>query len=354
MATIDYGVGAPVYVITEDVPELVARWAEQRRLAVPEPGFLRQLLGELAGEVQQALRGGGVEANVHVHGYTEMRAALESRVRGYRARGFMVVAFDRVYYPSGVGISYSPTRAVLWRGNGWHESSYQVAKAGTLPLARQASEVAASWFAADDANLKVLVADDGVFEGSSARRFFAELLGLGVGGAALGSVIGGVSLERFLQRGDVSDVALVVDAVHVYPSGGPEVVDWVCQRDFFAGLPRSGRAVISEPGDTVAIQRNGQPLSAPYWYGSGSLSWASVPQESGERFTRACAAMTAGMFARVADLSHRGPIRCGELAQLPAGICFDPSTLEPGDPEQPFSSAVEEFLQRTFGASCTL
>lgn len=354
MDTIDYGVGAPVYVITEDVPELVARWAEQRRLAAPEPGLMQQLLGELAGEVQQALRGGGVEANVHVHGYTEMRPALESRVRGYLARGFMVVAFDRVYYPPDVGTSYSPTRAVLWRNEGWCGRSYQVAKAGTLPLARQASDVAASWFAADDANLEVLVADDGVFEGASARRFFAELLGLGVGGAALGSVIGGVSLERFLQRGDVNDVALVVDAVHVYPSGGPEVVDWVCQRDFFAGLPRSGRAVISDPGDSVALRCNGQPLSAPYWYGSGSLSWASVPQESGERFTRACAAMTVGIFARIAELSHRGPIRCGEIAQLPAGICFDPNTLEPGDPRQPFVSAIDEFLQRTFGSSCGL
>lgn len=354
MATIDYGVGAPVYIVTEDVPQLVAHWARQRQLVVPEPAFLRLILGELAGEIQAALHSGGIEANVQVLGYGDMRTALAKRLRWYRGHGFQVVLFDGVYFPADSGLRYSPTRAVLWNGDGWQARSYQVAKAGTPSLARQAEAVAESWRSARNGSAGVLVADDGVFEGSSARRFFRELLRCGVPGQVLGSVLGGISLERFIEHDGADGVRLAIDAVHAYPRTGPEVIDWVCQRDLFAGVPQSGRAIISGPGDAVALQEHGQPLSAPYWFGSGSLSWASIPDSAAEVFTRACARLTNRVYVRSAELSGRGSIRCGELAQLPAGICFDPNTLEHWEADWPFSTALDAFLQRTFGSSCKL
>ncbi len=354
MATIDYGVGAPVYIVTEDVPQLIAHWAGQRLLVAPEPEFLRLILEELAGEIQAALYSSGIQANVQVLGYRGMRTALANRLRWYRDHGFVTVLFDRVYFPTDTGLRYSPTRAVLWQGGGWQGQSYQVAKAGTPPLALQAEAVARFWRSACNESMRVLVADDGVFEGASARRFFRELLRCGVPGDVLGSVLGGISLERFIEQSEEDGARLAIDAVHAYPSTGPEVIDWVCQRDFFAGVPQSGRAVISAPGDAVALQENGQPLSAPYWFGSGSLSWASIPDSAAEVFTRACARLTNRVYVRSAELSGRGSIRCGELAQLPAGICFDPNTLEHWEADWPFSTALDAFLQRTFGSSCRL
>jgi hypothetical protein len=277
------------------------------------------------------------------------------RLAQYRSNGYFVVSFDEVYFPTDLDAMYYPTRGVYWDGSGWSGKSTQVAKAGTVPLAQQIANIFERWQNVSVEKPRVVVVDDGVFEGASTMYFFKKLNEyVGVHSDTLGSVLSGLFLESFMELDYEGKIELRVEAVHHYPRRKVEVIDWICERDFFAGIPQSGRAVIKSPQDSVALQYNSQPLSVPYWQGCGNLNWASVPDDGGEELTRTCASLTARLFNHVAVQSHRNPFRLGELPRLPAGIGFDPSSSEPFDPSQPLYDALQVFLHRVFGSSCQL
>jgi len=110
-----------------------------------------------------------------------------------------------------------------------------------------------------------------------------QVLGQEIENKRLKKVIGQIKegVEKVRSEG------VPVDCVIEYD----EVLDEVCQRDFWGGVPLSGRTVISDKGET---------WSAPYFRPFGfPEKWASIPPENVEAFSAFCFLKTVELWREV-------------------------------------------------------
>jgi len=76
----------------------------------------------------------------------------------------------------------------------------------------------------------------------------------------------------------------------------PEVVDEVCERDFLAGVPLSGRIILD--GD-------GKLYSAPYFYPFGNpVEWASIPEKTAEDFSQFCVEQSTLLWGKIEKINN--------------------------------------------------
>jgi hypothetical protein len=103
-------------------------------------------------------------------------------------------------------------------------------------------------------------------------------------------VIAGIGIGGGLKR--LGDEGIDVECVRVYE----DVLDEVCERDFLAGVPMSGRTVVTD---------NGQHWSAPYFEPFGDPSkWASIPRNAAKRFSQFCLDQSIELWGELEEVSN--------------------------------------------------
>jgi len=91
-----------------------------------------------------------------------------------------------------------------------------------------------------------------------------------------------------------------------------EVIDEICERDFYPGVPLSGR--------TVKGQLN---VGAPYLLPFGKPThWASIPKEWEKEFSRFCLQQTIKLWEEIEEISGKVVRNC-DLDRLPVGFNWD-------------------------------
>lgn len=138
---------------------------------------------------------------------------------------------------------------------------------------------------------EVALVDDVIFTGHQMRRV---ILKLGEFGIRVHKVMAGIGVERGLRF--VADSGSPeIQCVRTYA----EVVDQICERDFYPGVPYSGRTRKDLPnGD--------QNMGVPYFYPFGEPdAWASIPQEWCRRFSRIQLRRTIELWQEIELLSER-------------------------------------------------
>lgn len=152
---------------------------------------------------------------------------------------------------------------------------------------------------------KAVLVDDVLYSGSLLTDIVQTL---SVAGIEIERVIVGIGIQNGIDY--VKKTVAEVDCVHVYES----VLDEVCERDFYPGVPYSGRLVSGEDG-------YGMPYVLPF---GRPEKWASIPEDRVVEFSSFCLKQTIALFQEIESCSGK-VVKCSDLPRKIYGIPCDDS-----------------------------
>ncbi len=271
------------YVVSEDVRILLSRWAPLSGFALPCEEFFRSLREEMKKELETMF------PEVH---FVEERLLHEGLSRLARSRSVRLVSLDRTYldgHPYAIETTRLMNRSLENSGQGSRTGQSLEEQIQVLALRLEGVR-------------EVQLADDVLYSGEG---LLAIVEAFGRHGIRVSRVIGGVVMTE--ARRKLSDRGLEVSAVVEYD----EVVDEICERDFYAGVPFSGR-LLGERGKPYEPE-----TSAPYFLPFGlPTEWASIPAARQVQWSVFCLSQSAKLWRRIGETTRR-LVHCSDLPRLP-------------------------------------
>lgn len=292
------------YILSEDLDILMKEWGEVRGFRIPESSFFHHMHEALADQVQGVL---GSDVEVLSVSARDIDSGI-ARLLQVHHNGLPFISLDRHCYGDNEGVLFYDVNRVV---DVEFEDIGIANRPGTQSQVEQLSSIADQL---PPGCRKVGVIDDGCFTAGTLNTFVEEagIVGLEVETILLGLVIHGEKLPW-----DDCDIHYLQ-----FYHPGHDVVDWVWDRDFYPGVPLSGRTV----GQLV----DGKPVpfepsqGACYLCGFGDIgAWASIPFEGQISLTEFCLEQDIRMFEEIEDLSSR-VVKMTDLDRWPFGIKFSP------------------------------
>lgn len=261
------------YVVSGDIKPLLAGWAAKSGFTLPSDAFFDDLRTEFSGYM------GNIFPRFEFVGEEELTEGTRSLV----SDRLPVVSLDRVYYTSPY------TLDMARRVNPDGRDAGLGRRAGSPPLLRQIRSLQEQGLG------DVALFDDVVFSGA-----FIERLGrcLKRAGTMVGTVYCGISIGE--GKGRLQGLGYDVKSVKDFS----DVIDEVCERDFYPGVPLSGRLI--DP-DT----NTGAPYILPF---GNPEEWASIPPQHSARFSQFCIDQTVTLFKEI-ERSSRIPVTCADIGR---------------------------------------
>jgi len=270
------------YVVSADIYFLMKKWAIQYSFVLPKVEFFRQLREEFSNYMVR------IFSNFELVSEDEISIGLTSLVG---ESGLPVISMDRVYFES--KLNFEITRLVDNDGNdyGWGN------RPGTPPLKQQIQKLQMSGIC------EAVIVDDVVFSGILLERTINLLSGIGI---HVPLICVGIGIAEGVNR--INGTKREILCVRTYK----EVIDEVCERDFYPGVPLSGRLLIG--GDNIGI-----PYLLPF---GKPEKWASIPSEYVVNFSKFCLRQTIRLFDEIERCSRRA-ILCRDLGRKVIGLPMD-------------------------------
>lgn len=262
------------YVVSGDIGGLLADWALATGFSPPSAAYLENQRTEFS------LFMNGIFPTFEFVPEKELREGIALLVAGC---GLPAVSLDRAYFPTAWPLDL--TRAVDADGR----DRGLVRRPASPPLLRQFRDLAAAGLG------EVVLVDDVLFSGSLLVRVIRDLgrLGLRVRVVCIGVGVG-CGLGRLRSDG------IEVRCLREYSA----VIDEICERDFYPGVPFSGRLLFGS-ADV------GRPYLRPF---GDPGRWASVPDPWVRPFSEFCLRQTVDLFGEIGRISGR-PVRCVDLGR---------------------------------------
>lgn len=150
---------------------------------------------------------------------------------------------------------------------------------------------------------EIALCDDVIFSGAY-MEYVAGLVKKA--GQNFRKIFAGVGVKSGCDR--LRELGFHVECIREYP----EVIDVVCERDFYPGVPFSGRTLAGN--DNVGV-----PYILPF---GKPWDWASIPEEWVNPFSRFCIEQTITLFEAIEDDNGKG-ITCRDLGRKVVGLPTD-------------------------------
>lgn len=269
------------YVVSADIKILLEKWAEKSQFVIPNEAFFAELRSEFSRFMKDIFpRFELVEEGELVSGINRI----------IEATGLTSISLDRVYVGN---TKYFLDMARKVNSNG--EDQGVGHRAGSPTLRNQ-------FIALRNANAReIILVDDVVFTGDLIERVTRCLRKIGIEAPLVCAGIAiGEGVDKIVKSG--SDIF----SVRAYD----EVIDEICERDFYPGVPFSGRLVSYE----------GVGVGVPYILPFGNPEkWASIPENRVKIFSRFCIEQTAILFHEIGVVSGRD-VMCRDLPRGVIGI----------------------------------
>ncbi len=268
------------YVVSQDIHILLAQWAQERGFQIPNQKFFDQLRQTYAKMMIQLL------PNFIYLTADELQKNLHQMVE---KAGVKPVSLDRVYFPSQLNLSLTRTVDQHFQDLGISQ------RAGEAPLEKQLQKVVASGIK------EIALIDDVIFTGGLISKVRNRLQEIGIRVPLVYTAVGvGQGVNRLEVEG------LEVHCVRYYS----EVIDQVCERDFFLGVPSCGRTLV----DTDSLIW-GVPYIKPF----GDPNWASIPEKDQVEYSLFCIAQSVKLWEAIEQASNR-PVLCRDLSRPMVGF----------------------------------
>ena len=257
---------ATPYVVSADLSGLMKRWGKTKGLDLPDDNFFLESAEKLKDELSVIF--GGVTV-IPEH---QLKSGLEKMAR---TALHPVLSLDRAYLDGSDGLvagHLDVTRAV--------DPEFNDLGLYPRPGCQTINEQVAGLRSPEKS--EICLADDVIFGGGGIVELVRKLAEVN---RPVSRVFTGIGIKEGVEK--VRSEGVPVDCVIEYD----EVIDEVCQRDFWGGTPLSGRTVISDKGET---------WSAPYFRPFGfPEKWASIPPENVEAFSAFCFLKTVELWREV-------------------------------------------------------
>ncbi len=291
------------YVVTEDLSILVPRWLDLQSIpydpAILDPVFFNSVLERLAESLRTRCFSDGTMA-VDAKARHEFDYTLR-RTRGTPSKDEIWICLDdpMLMQETERSFSLSITRCVSpdWSdlGRGSRPGMPGIGEAETRSVETQVSDCVDRMCAWEDLSTSSLVlVDDGAFDGHTIVMVMNEF-------AKYGFFFQRVNLGIATRRGEETIQAWDWPKSNEYPYAtkkapyvtneipytgsavkAPDIKEWVCERDFFPGVPLGGK-VIADPASgqrrPSPLLVRGIPVRAQYLQDWGDIvNWASLTQ----------------------------------------------------------------------------
>ncbi|PIX62397.1 hypothetical protein CO057_03970 [Candidatus Uhrbacteria bacterium CG_4_9_14_0_2_um_filter_41_50] len=261
------------YIVSADIYLLMEKWATRHDFVLSEKEFFSKLREEFSDYMRR------IFPDFELVSEEEISLGLIELVE---KSGLPVISLDHVYFQSKLNFEiarladeYGNDRGLGRRGN-------------TLPLIKQVRKLKMSGVR------EAVLVDDVVFSGALIERVVEVLSKIGI---SVPLIIAGIGINEGINRINGSRE---IRCVHTYNS----VIDEVCERDFYPGVPLSGRLLIGN--DNIGI-----PYILPFGKPDG---WASIPSDQTKNFSRFCIQQTITLFDEIAESSGK-PVLCQDLGR---------------------------------------
>lgn len=280
----------PPYIVSSDVYGLMRHWAQNSGAELPSEAFFDDNKAALAHDLKMA-----TDAQVEVVDQQELEEGMRKLVDDSDGP---VISLDRAYLKTGhekiIG-HVDATRAV----NEYHADIGLMPRPGADSLEKQLKAAAAL----HDGHVNLI--DDVIFSGDGTLALAERLI---AHGQPVRRVYAGIGIAGGIKK--IEEAGIEVICVKTYD----DVMDEVCERDFYPGVPMSGRTVLS--GD-------GQHWSAPYLLPMGSVEWASIQHDRAIAFSASRLICALEMWHGIEEASGRKILASEVPRQLKV-----PQTLE--------------------------
>lgn len=238
------------YIVSSDVELLTQHWAPTASLIAPDHGFFVEQEAEL---VEQLTRFTNTSVEV-----VPSRHLIRGITAHIAKTAMQVVSMDRAYIDGEEGVDYflDVTRAVDSRLEDLEDI---VARPGFPSYEQQVEGFRTSQ------NTPICIVDDVLYSGKCMKDVIKRLATVN---RQVKKVIVGIGIQDGIDEIEgMQGHNIEVACVDTYSA----VLDEVCERDFVAGSPMSGRTLIADDGTVSAV---------PYFPRFGSAKWASITEEN--------------------------------------------------------------------------
>ena len=265
------------YIISADTEYLMNVWGERNNLKVPDSGFFTDFQAGCVEHIASASAFSGNDFEPIVIPHDKLASELQGLVSRYRQEG--VVALDRAYIGDSIARHFEVTRAV----DTDLESIGMRPRPYTPAISKQIDRLVAN----SDTDLTLV--DDVIFSGDAIVEVSELLRAKGV---QVSTVLAAIAIGE--GRRKIEEAGIEVKSVVEYE----DVKDEICERDFLAGVPFSGRTV---------YQEDGSHYSAPYFAPFGLPErWASIDDATTARkLSLYCIERSIELWQQVENLNKR-------------------------------------------------
>lgn len=270
------------YVVSADIYLLMKGWAVQNGFVLPSREFFCQLREEFSNYMS------GIFSNFELVSEDEISRGLANLVA---ESGLPTISLDRVYFRSELNLEIARLVDEEGKDQGLGH------RAGTLPISQQIRKLQMSGVR------EVAIVDDVVFTGALLKRIIDLLSRIHI---RVPLICAGVGIAEGINR--INGTKREIRCVRTYE----EVIDEVCERDFYPGVPLSGRLLVGD--DNIGV-----PYILPF---GKPESWASIPSEHATDFSRFCLHQTKTLFDEVERRSGR-PVLCQDLGRKVVKLPMD-------------------------------
>lgn len=270
------------YVVSADIYLLMKEWATQNGFVLPSREFFCQLREEFSDYMCR------VFSNFELVSEDEISRGLARLVAG---SSLPAISLDRVYFESELNLEIARLVDKDGKDRGLGR------RAGTPSLAQQIGRLQMSGVR------EVVVVDDVVFTGALLERIIKLLSRINI---RVPLICAGIGIAGGINR--INGTMREIRCVRTYK----EVIDEVCERDFYPGVPLSGRLLVGD--DNIGV-----PYLLPF---GKPESWASIPPKQATDFSQFCLRQTTALFDEIERRSGK-QVLCRDLGRKVVGLPMD-------------------------------
>lgn len=256
------------FVVSGDVQLLLGPWAEANGFKLPSKQYFKEMADELCRNLSR------IFPKVDYLDGEELSGGLGELLSRY---GGVSIFLDRAYTSTDIALAQVTPHFTLDMSRYVNARNMDVgirSRKDSESLLQQLRRVPQG---------KIALVDDVIFTGELLERVIKTLSHRGT---RVTHVFAGVGVGNGTAR--IRKMGVEVACVREYLS----VIDEVCERDFYPGVPYSGRSLVGAPN-------TGVPYLLPW---GNPEQWASIPA-SHHRFSDFCIQATIGMYREIERLS---------------------------------------------------
>ncbi len=267
------------YVVSADIYLLLEKWTKQKNFVLPEKEFFKKLRKEFSNKMFKIFPSFELISDEEISKHIK-EITFNSNIYS--------VSIDPIY-SSYCNFYIGLTRKVDLKG----EYRGLQHRFSNNSLQKQLNQLKTY-------NIKeICLVDDVIFSGVLMEKVIKLFSHIGIN---VPIVCAGIGTQKGISR--ILDNKRIVTCRKIYN----EIIDEVCERDFYLGIPYSGRSLIG-------TENIGLPYVIPF---GKPMEWASIPSEVQKDFSKFCINQTIILFEEIQKKSKR-KISCADIERKVPG-----------------------------------